>query len=87
MVYELSTSAHRAIDDYGVDNNFEARRARSECNKQSVYCIASIALFIVAGMVSSPGFAALVPGGELTVAMLSIGVVILVLLLCAWSGR
>jgi hypothetical protein len=83
----LSTPTTRAIDYDRTDDSYDAKRARSQCNKQTVYCIASIALFIVAGMVSSPGFIALIPGGELTAALLGVGVVLLVLILCVWSSR
>ncbi|MHA1960032.1 MAG: hypothetical protein ACW99U_07365 [Candidatus Thorarchaeota archaeon] len=83
----MSNSTSRAIDYDRTDASRDARRAKSQCNKQTVYCIASIALFIVAGMVSSPGFVALIPGGQLTGALLSIGVILLVLLLCVWSSK
>ncbi len=71
-----------SIDDdgqYQIDHN---RRAQADCLKQSSYCLGSIALFILAGMIGNPEVAANIPGGAVTSALITIGIVIGVLILC-----
>ena len=71
-------------DQYHIDYN---RRAQADCLKQSSYCLASIALFILAGMLSVPEIASTIPGGALTTSIVTIGIIIAVLLLCGVQMR
>ncbi|MFW9932935.1 MAG: hypothetical protein ACFFDR_09795 [Candidatus Thorarchaeota archaeon] len=78
----MSTFRTNSIDteDYQIDPN---RRAQADCMKQTSYCLGSVALFILAGMLGTPEIAATLPGGPFTATLVSIGIVIAVLILCA----
>ncbi len=77
----MSLDRIMAIESNDVQREYDAR-AMKDCQKQSAYCIASIALFIVAGLVGTPGAVAMIPGGALTLGLVSVGIVILVIILC-----
>jgi len=77
----VSLSKIQAIENNEIQREYD-ERTMMDCKKQSAYCFASIALFIVAGLVGTPGIAEMIPGGVLTLGFVSLGVVILVILLC-----
>ena len=60
--------------------------ARKECRNTAIYCILSLALLILAGAVNSPLVAATIPGGPLTLGLVSIGIIMSVVLLCLWQN-
>ncbi|MFW9982506.1 MAG: hypothetical protein ACFFE3_11385 [Candidatus Thorarchaeota archaeon] len=62
-------------------------QARNECRGTTIYCILSLALLIVSVMLNTPEFSESVPGGSLTVAMISMIVFIFVLFLCIKQAR
>ncbi len=71
-------------DEYQIDYN---RRAQADCLKQTSYCLGSIALFVLAGMIGIPEIAANIPGGTLTTSLITIGIVIGVLILCRFQMK
>ncbi|MFX1367768.1 MAG: hypothetical protein ACFFAY_04145 [Promethearchaeota archaeon] len=60
--------------------------SRKECRNTTIYCVLSITLFILAGAINSPLIRETIPGGPLTLMLLSIGIIIAVLLLCLWQA-
>lgn len=77
----MASKIINSIDDehFEIDYN---RRAQANCLKQSSYCLGSIALFILAGMIGLPEIANSIPGGAITTGLISLGIVIGVLILC-----
>ena len=73
-----------ALEDNDIQREYD-ERAMADCKKQSAYCFASIALFIVAGLIGTPGIADTIPGGVATLSIASIGIVILVIILCKFQ--
>lgn len=73
-----------AIENNDIQREYN-ERARKDCQKQAIYCFASIALFIVAGLIGTPGIATMIPGGTLTLGLISVGIVILVIILCKFQ--
>ncbi len=71
-------------EQYHIDYN---RRAQADCLKQTSYCLASIALFVLAGMLGVPEIANTIPGGAVTTSLVTIGIIIAVLLLCGIQMR
>ncbi len=78
----MSIVEPRAYESEESRADYESRKAKSECMGQGVYCIASIAFFIFAGLISTPSFIGSLPGGELTAALIGIGIFVCVLFLC-----
>ena len=62
-------------------------RQRKECRDTIIYCVLSLALLIAAGGLNNPVVIATIPGGPLTLTILSIVIVVSVLLLCIWQIR
>lgn len=77
----MPLSRIQAIENNEIQREYDAR-AMKDCKRQSAYCFASIALFIVAGLIGTPGIVEMVPGGVLTLGIVSVGIVITVILLC-----
>ena len=65
---------------------YSPEASRKECRNTSIYCVLSLALFILAGAVNSPIVRAAIPGGAQTLTLLSIGIIIAVLILCIWQA-
>ncbi len=62
-------------------------RQRKECRDTILYCVLSLALLIAAGALNNPIVIATIPGGPLTLTLLSIVIVVSVLVLCLWQMR
>ena len=76
----------RSIEGDRPEEDYRARKARNDCRNTTVYCIISIALFIVAGPINSPEVAMTIPGGALAIAVIDIVIVVAVVLLCIWQA-
>ena len=57
-------------------------QSRKECRSTTIYCILSVILLIAAAAFNSPGFVENLPGGQITVVLLSLVVFVAVLYLC-----
>ena len=74
----------KALDDEYPHTEYN-RQAKSDCQKTGVYCVASVALLILAGAMGNPTFVASIPGGVATSTLVSFGIIIGVLILCYWQ--
>ena len=71
---------------YEEEPDYGARmQARNDCRNTTIYCVVSLALLIAAGAINSPIVAATIPGGQLTLTLLSVIIVVAVLGLCIWQ--
>ena len=61
------------------------KRQETECRNSTIYCIASIALYVITITLNNPAVASTIPGGALTLAITSIVVFIAVIALCVWQ--
>ncbi|TFF95607.1 hypothetical protein EU546_02975 [Candidatus Thorarchaeota archaeon] len=67
-------------------SQIDYRRAQQkECRNTTIYCVLSIALLITSGAINNPLVMDILPGGQLTMTLLTIGIVVSVLILCAWQ--
>ncbi|MFW9910458.1 MAG: hypothetical protein ACFFEF_18020 [Candidatus Thorarchaeota archaeon] len=76
----------KALGNDGSDFDYDSK-AKSDCIRQSIYCVASIALFIAAFLLGDPNLVAALPGGAVTGALISIAIFIGVLFLCRWQMK
>ena len=73
----------------GEDDQFDysRRQSQADCRNTTVYCILSLALLILSGAIGNPTVAAMIPGGDTTIMILSILIVVSVLALCTWQCK
>jgi hypothetical protein len=57
-------------------------QSRKECRDTTIYCVLSVMLLIAAAALNSPGFIEGIPGGQITVGLLSLVIFVAVLYLC-----
>jgi hypothetical protein len=61
------------------------RVQQKECRNTTIYCTLSIALLIASGAVNNPLVMDVLPGGQASMTILTILIVVGVLILCAWQ--
>lgn len=68
-----------SLKSYDRDNDYQVQ---SECKSTSLYCVASIMLLLVSVIINTPGFTEIIPGGLITVGLVSVIVFVAVMVLC-----
>lgn len=81
----ISMPFNRAIEGERPRQYYSNDASRKECRNTTIYCALSLALLILAGAVNSPLVASAIPGGPLTLGLISVGIIIAVVLLCLWQ--
>lgn len=73
-----------SIPESDVYPDYRETQAK-ECRNTTIYCTLSIALLIASGAVNNPLVIDILPGGQASMTIITILIVVGVVILCAWQ--
>jgi hypothetical protein len=76
-----------SLDAYDLEPSppVAAHNQQKECRNTTIYCVLSIVLFIASGAINNPLVLDVIPGGQASMTLLTLVIILGVVILCIWQ--